>query len=166
MASGDVAAIVCGISYPGGANAGVPDVRPSSSSPAENWPVVKLDNSADTYVDFLCYCLSAVNMTVNLTFSLASATTGNVEFEISFHAPGTSEDIDSSHTFVYQASGSVSVPGTSGVLKETTVPLTTAQQDGLAANDYFLMRVRNNSGVSSPASGDIELLCPPIIKET
>lgn len=167
MASGDIAAIVEQLLYPdpGTVAPATPDVRLGGSG--ENIEVHDFDASTDEYLDFLCYALTAVGITITFQFMMSTATSGNIEIEAAIRRLDSAEDVDSSHTYSVQASGAVSVPSTSGVSKQTTVSFTTgAQMDSLAAGERFVLRINRNVGVASNAAGDMELMGWPVITET
>ena len=167
MASGDIAAIVLGI-IPPGSDAATMDARPGGSTPAENVHVYDFDASSDEYLDFECYALTAAGITITHEFMMSSATTGNIEIETALRRlDRSSEDIDAAHTYSYQSTGAEAVPGTSGVSKQVMTAHTTgAQMDNLAAGDRFILRVKRDTTVTHNASGDMEYMEPPIIKET
>lgn len=165
MASGDVVAIVMERLFPG-SNPATPDVRPGGSTPAESFSVMDYDGTTDEYVDYLCHLLSTVNLTITHEFMMSSATSGNIEIETGIRRLDTAEDVDTSHTYSWQSSGAVSVPGTSGYPKQTTTAHTTSQVDGTVAGEKFILRVRRDNTVASNATGDMEYLGFPIIRET
>jgi hypothetical protein len=166
MASGDIAAIVLGPWFPG-ANTATPDVRAGGSTPAENHEVYDFDGTTDEYLDFLCYALTAVGITITHEFMMSSATSGNIEIETALRRRDTADDIDVSHSYSFQSSGAVSVPGTSGYSKQTTTAHTTgAQMDSVVAGERFILRVKRDNTVASNASGDMEYMGIPVIKET
>lgn len=111
------------------------------------------------------YCFWQFNMpgdyvgspVFKFTFSMASATSGNVVCEIDVKAvTEATEDIDSA---AYAATNSLTqaVAGTEGYTVHASESL--ANDDSLAANDFVQIRFSRNGGSGSDtATGDLELL--------
>ena len=111
------------------------------------------------------YCFWQFNMpgdyvsspVFKFTFSMASATSGNVVCEIDVKAvTENTEDIDSA---AYGSTNSITqaVAGTGGYTTQASESL--ANDDSLAAHDFVQIRFSRNGGSGSDtATGDFELL--------
>ena len=100
-------------------------------------------------------------LTAVLSWIMASATTGNVVWRVSVEAitdADAAPDLDAADSFdTANSSGAVAVPATAGLLKQTSVTLTT--QDSVAAADYLRIKVdRDAANASDTATGDAYLL--------
>lgn len=146
---------------PPGANVATIDARPGGSTPAENILVWDFDAAAIEYMDFKCQLLDyeGGGLTFTLPFMMTTATSGNVVIEVAVRRLDTAEDVDTSHTYVYQGA-TVGVPGTSGFPAYPTVALTHgAQMDNWADGELAIVRVRRNAtDGGDTATGDMELL--------
>lgn len=91
----------------------------------------------------------------DIFFIMASATSGNVVWNVSVNAvsSGDSEDLTAVSGYDTANTSTVAVPGTAGYLTRTTIDLT--NKDGVVAGDYVrLLLTRNASSGSDTASGD------------
>ena len=100
-------------------------------------------------------------MTAVLTYMMASATSGNIEFEVAVEAISDADatDLDATTSFdTVNASGAVAVPGTAGYIDQVSVTLTT--QDSAAAADLLRISVSRDAddGTNDTATGDLYLL--------
>jgi len=99
------------------------------------------------------------SLTAKIQYSMASATSGKVDFEVEVMAvsDGDSQDVDSaSFDSVNEISGGTTVPGTAGYLDEISVPLT--NNDSISAGDLVTIRVnRDHDDADDTASGDAEV---------
>lgn len=96
-----------------------------------------------------------------ITYMMASATSGTVEFEVAVEAvtDGDSTDLDATTSFdTVNASGSVTVPGTAGYIDQASVTLTNA--DSIAAGDLIRISISRDAddGTNDTATGDLYLL--------
>lgn len=91
---------------------------------------------------------------------MASATSGSIEFEAAIRrAQAAGDDIDSAHTFDFNASGAVTVSGTAGVPFAVEITFTDgADMDSLADGEYGVLRIRRNTSVSGDATGDCQIM--------
>lgn len=96
-----------------------------------------------------------------ITYMMATATSGNVEFEVAVEAvtDGDSTDLDATASFdTVNASGATAVPGTAGYIDQVSVTLTNA--DSIAAGDLIRISVSRDAddGTNDTATGDLYLL--------
>lgn len=102
---------------------------------------------------------SGGNITVDIDWVAATATTGAVTWGVEFerNTPG-GNDIDS-NSYAAQQTGNSTTNATSGVITRTTIILTQTQADNVASNDYFRMRFeRLPTDGSDTMSGDAQVL--------
>lgn len=95
---------------------------------------------------------------IRLVYSLASATSGNVIWNVSVMAvtPGDSADINTESYDTTNAS-TEAVPGTAGYLDTASITLSNA--DSAAAGDFVKIKIaRDADNGSDTASGDVELV--------
>lgn len=127
---------------------------------ANNVPYMAFD---DTTVES-CYWMFRMpanygsGLVAKIQYSMASATSNSVDFEISIMAvsAGDSHDLDSD-SYDTVNSGSDTVPGTAGYLKEISITLTNA--DNVAAGDYVRIKLSRDSddATNDTATGDCEV---------
>jgi len=93
-----------------------------------------------------------------IQYSMASATSNDVEFEVSVMAvsDGDAQDLDAD-SFDTVNSGSATVPGTAGYLDEISITLTNA--DSVAAGDWVCVKLARDAddGTNDTATGDAEV---------
>lgn len=100
--------------------------------------------------------------TVNVAISyiMASATSGDVEFEVALEAVTDADalDLDATTSFDTVNTVKVTVPGTAGYMDVATATMTNA--DSIAAGDYFRLSVSRDADDSTndTATGDLYLL--------
>ena len=103
-------------------------------------------------------------MTAVVTYIMASATSGTVEFEVSVEAvtDGDSTDLDAGDSFDSINTGSETVPGTAGYMSQIAVTLT--NQDSIAAGDYVRVKLSRDAddGTNDTATGDCYVLAVEI----
>lgn len=144
-----------------------------ASYPASNFPQLTLSNrrpvlafDADTqetaYWSGIAPQGLSGALTAVVTYAMASATSGTVEFEVALEAitDGDATDTDAATSFdTVNASGALTVPGTAGYIDQGSVTLTNA--DSIAAGDYFRISVSRDAddGTNDTASGDCLVLC-------
>lgn len=99
-------------------------------------------------------------ITVVVSYIMASATTGTVEWEAALEAitDGDATDLDATTSFDTVNSGSATVPGTAGYIDQISITMTNA--DGLAAGDYFRLSISRDAddGTNDTATGDAYIL--------
>lgn len=126
-------------------------------------PVLDFDAATDeeaVFSDVMPRNYAGGGITVNLHYSMSSATSGNVMWEAAFERIGDGQqDIDSDGFASVQASGAVAVPGTSGHVDICTITFTDgAQMDSVAVGEGFRFKVRRDAdNGSDTATGDAEL---------
>ncbi len=93
---------------------------------------------------------------LKLVYTMASATTGTIEFEVSLWAVTDGEDADTESYDTVNTS-TETVPGTAGLSSDISVTLT--NNDSLAANDLVHVKVFRDAddGTNDTATGDLEL---------
>jgi hypothetical protein len=158
MASGDEIAIA----YPqmqmgDGAGYGVPDRR--------NRHIV-LNLAADDYAVFPLYVSQLYDgggFTVDLFYSMVSATSGSITLQVSFERTTLNTDDTDSDSYATGKSVTDTVPGTAGVVKKATVTFSNSEIDGLTAGDIGRVRVRRTDAGGT----GLELRSPClVIRET
>jgi hypothetical protein len=96
-----------------------------------------------------------------ITYMMASATSGNIEFEVAVEAitDADATDLDATTSFdTVNASGAITVPGTAGYIDQVSVTLTNA--DSVAAGDLLRISISRDAddGTNDTATGDLYLL--------
>lgn len=93
---------------------------------------------------------------LKLQYTMASATSGTVEFEVSVWAVSDGEDGDT-ESYDTANTGSETVPGTAGLTSEISISL--SNNDSMAAADLVHIKVFRDAddGTNDTASGDLEL---------
>ncbi len=96
-----------------------------------------------------------------ITYMMASATSGNIEFEVAVEAitDADATDLDTTTSFdTVNASGAITVPGTAGYIDQVSVTLTNA--DSIAAGDLVRISISRDAddGTNDTATGDLYLL--------
>lgn len=97
----------------------------------------------------------------DIDYAMATATSGNVAFEVSVEAvtPGDAIDLDAADSFDSANSNSGAVPATAGYPQRITVTL--SSKDSVAAGDYVrlkLARIAPTNGSTATATGDARVL--------
>ena len=97
-------------------------------------------------------------VTVYLHYSMTSAESGTVDWDVSFERIGDSQlDIDSDSFAAVNSVDNTTVPGTSGHVDIVSVAFTNgADMDSVAKGESFRIKVSRDSN-SDDASGDAEL---------
>lgn len=100
-------------------------------------------------------------MTLVLTYMMASATSGNIEFEVAVEAvtDGDATDLDAGTSFdTVNASGAITVPSTAGYIDQVSVTLTNA--DSVASGDLIRISISRDAddATNDTATGDLYLL--------
>lgn len=93
---------------------------------------------------------------LKLVYSMASATTGTIEFEASIWAVSDGEDADT-ESYDTVNNSTETVPGTAGLSSDLSNTLTNA--DSLAANDLVHIKLFRDAddATNDTATGDLEL---------
>lgn len=105
-------------------------------------------------------------VTVYIHYSMSSATTNTVDWDVAFERVGDQQqDVDSDGFATAQSVDNTTVPGTSGFVDIVNVAFTNgAQMDSIAVGEKFRIKITRDA-VSDDAAGDAELHCIEI-KET
>src|SRR3990167_11118563 len=160
MASGDPVVQVLSI-MPPAANYATFDVRPSASTPAENFPVWDFDPTAIEYLDFLCILrgYDGGGLTFTLPWSASTAASGQTRWEMAIRAvPDDTEDIDAAHTYDFNGLSDTAASA-SGEPSYPTIAFTNgADMDSWADGQVAIVRVRRDpTHVDDNMAGDAEL---------
>jgi hypothetical protein len=96
---------------------------------------------------------------------MASATSGNVDFEVAVEAitDADATDLDATTSFdTVNSSGATAVPGTAGYIDQVSITLTNA--DSIAAGDLVRISVSRDAddGTNDTATGDLYLLAAEV----
>lgn len=97
-------------------------------------------------------------LTAIVTYVMASATSGDVDMDVSLEAvsDGDATDLDTADSFdTVNSVDNTVVPATAGYIDQVSVTLTNA--DSIAAGDYFRLRVTRDAA-SDTATGDMYVL--------
>lgn len=161
MASGDPVVKILSI-LPPGASMATPDTRAGGSTPAESVDVWDFDASAIEYLDFKCTLegYDGGGLTFTLPWSASSATTNEVVWGIAIRRmDDDAEDIDASHTYVYNDATADTAPSASGELSYPTIAFTDgADMDSWGNDEVAIVRVRRNAtDAGDDMTGDAEL---------
>lgn len=139
--------------------------------PASNFPQLTLVNrrpvlAFDASTDETCYWTSIApqgltgTLVAIVTYIMASATSGKVDFEGSIEAvsDGDATNLASSDSFDTANDNNATVPGTAGYIDQITITLT--NKDSIAAGDYFRFRLMRDAddGTNDTATGDCYVL--------
>lgn len=94
----------------------------------------------------------------NLTYSMASATSNNVDLEVDVMAVADGETpTTASFDTTNEVTGGTTVPGTAGL--RDTVSITLSNNDSIAAGEMMIVRInRDHDDADDTATGDLELL--------
>ena len=97
---------------------------------------------------------------VNLFFTMTSATSGDVDWKVSFERLAASDqDIDSA--LIYSSATTitdVAVPSVSGEIAVSTITVTSgSRMDNIVAGDMFSLKLTRDAATDT-ATGDAELL--------
>lgn len=100
-------------------------------------------------------------MTAVISYMMASATSGNIEFEVAVEAitDGDATDLDATASFdTVNSSGAITVPGTAGYPDQVSVTLTNA--DSIAAGDLVRISISRDAddATNDTAAGDLYFL--------
>ena len=135
--------------------------NPAAFTTRNSHSVLNFDDSTDESVVFECIMspdYAAGNLTVALYWAAASATTGNVGWDVSFERIALDTlDIDADSFAAAQSVTDVA-PGTTGHVTKATITFTQAQADGVTARDPFRILVTRDAAVASDLTGDAQLL--------
>jgi len=125
-------------------NALYPSTNPAGAFSRNSHPIIVFDDATAESVIFpnsVGSGYSGEDITVNIDWVAETATTGGVTWGVSFEANSTGgNDIDLD-SFSAQQTGTDTTNATSGIITTTSITLTQAQADAIAAGDYFRMEL-------------------------
>lgn len=139
----------------------------SAEFPTSNFPQLVIVNvrpalAFDATTAETCYWTFVVpqgitgTKTFVISYSMASATTGGVAFDVAVEAVSTGDatDLDATTSFATTNTGTdAAVPGTAGYMEQISITLT--NDDSMAAADYLRISVtRAVANGSDTATGD------------
>lgn len=139
-----------------------PATNPAVAESRNGHPLLSFDDTVAENVifhDAMSRDYSAGNVIVDIDWVAASATSGGVTWGVEFEriAPG-GQDIDSDG-FAAQQTGTSTTNATSGIVTRTSISLTQAQADAIAAGDAFRLRVQRVVGDGGDTMvGDAQIL--------
>lgn len=132
---------------------------PELTIDAQRRPILRFDASTDEAAYWTSIAPQGLTGTVTaeILAYMLSGTSGSVRFQVAVEAvtPADAVDLDSADSFDSDNSAGASVPATQGHLFVVSVTLT--NKDGIAASDYFRVRVRRDADGTSgtdDATGD------------
>lgn len=144
---------------------------PANQPPAANYatlaarnthPVLEYDDTTTEGAQFagtMPANYAGGNIAVTLKWMAKTATTGNIGWIVAFENDSAGQDLDSDGYAADQTVAGVAVPGTSGVVGESSLTVTAgAATDAIAAGDLFRLRVQRDVATSGDATGDAQLL--------
>lgn len=160
MASGDPVVVIHKIIQPDADYAPLA-VQAGGSTPAEQVPVYKFDDTTIQYLDLLCMLVGYDDngLGITLPWSSPDQTAGSMQWEAAIRAlpDDDTENIAAAHTYQYNSVVSV----TSGVATGVTYPVVTftdgADMDNWADGQMAILRIRRNTGGTNTLSGDAYL---------
>lgn len=142
----------------------------SSEAPSSNFallgtrnlhPILKFDASTNWSAIFrgkMPQHYAGGGVDVYLVFTMATAITGDVDWDIAFELIGTSLDIDADSFAAVNSVDNTTVPGTSGVPGEVSRSFTDgADMDSVVAGAMYRVKVTRDAA-SDTAAGNAELL--------
>jgi len=126
-----------------------------------NHPVLDFDDSTDESAEFsgiLPNQYGGGGVTVYLHYSMTSATSGNVDWDVSFERIGDQQlDIDSDSFATAKSVDDTTVPSTTGNVDVVSISFSDgSDMDSVAAGELFRIRVTRDASEDT-ASGDAEL---------
>lgn len=153
MASGDTLLLIPAHSLDAGSTATL-DIR--NSHPVLDFDAATNENAVFTAVMPQHY--DGGGITVYLHYSMTSATTGDIDWDVELERIGDQQlDIDADSFAAANSVDNTTVPGTSGNVDVVSVAFTDgADMDSVAAGELFRIRVTRDAA-SDTAAGDAEL---------
>lgn len=155
MAAGDILAVFTAHQYePTSSNFATPDTR-------NGHPVLDFDggtNESVNFTGFMPWHYGGGGVTAYIGYSMTSATSGDIDWDLAFERIGDSQqDIDSDGFAAVNSVDNTTVPGTSGHVDVVTIAFTDgADMDSVAAGEMFRIRVTRDAA-SDTATTDAEL---------
>lgn len=155
MAAGDLLAVFTAHQYePTSSNFATPDTR-------NGHPVLDFDgatNESANFTGFMPWHYGGGGVTAYIGYSMTSATSGDIDWDLAFERIGDQQqDIDSDGFASVQSVDNTTVPGTSGNVDVVTIAFTNgAQMDSVAAGEMFRIRITRDAA-SDTTTTDAEL---------
>jgi len=135
-------------------------IRTGGSTPAEQVGIFLFDDTIVEYLDFKCLLIgyNGGGLTFTLPWSAATATTNDVRWGIGIRrVQDDAEDIDASHTYVYNDATDDTAPSASGEISYPTLTFSDGgDMDSWADLEVAIVRVRRTAATSN-MTGDAEL---------
>lgn len=124
-------------------------------------PVLDFDESTNesaVFSNIMPQRYAGGGLTVYIHYSMTSATSGDVDWDVAFERVGDQAlDIDSDSFAAVNSVDNTTVPGTSGLVDVVSITFTDgADMDSVAAGELFRVKVTRDA-TSDTASGDAEL---------
>lgn len=116
-------------------------------------------NESAVFTGILPRSYAGGGVTVYIHYAMTSATSGDIDWDVSFERIGDQQlDIDSDSFASAQSVDNTTVPATSGNVDIVSIAFTDgAQMDSVAAGESFRLKVTRDAA-SDTASGDAELI--------
>ncbi len=134
------------------------------SAPATDFAIARASNSASTpvavvrlyefsdssvqYLDFFSIVegYDGGGLDIHLAWGQVNAGSGNVRWEVGFRRLEYGvDDFDASHAYSYVGT-TVAANGTAGVINFSSIAVLNSEIDGIVDRDYFILRLRRNTG--------------------
>lgn len=139
-----------------------PATAPAAAASRNEHPLIAFDDTAAENIIFhgaMSQDYSAGNLTVDLSWIAATATTGDVKWNVAFERMndgGPDLDADS---FAAVQTVTDTTNATSGIIKKTSITFTQAQADAIAASDAFRLKVTRDAAAGGDTLvGDAQLV--------
>lgn len=134
-----------------------------------NHPVLDFDDSTNesaVFTGILPRIYNSGGITVYIHYSMTSATSGFIDWDVSFENIGDQQqDLDSDGFAAVKSVNNTTVPATSGNVDIVSIAFNNgSQMDNINVGDTFRLKITRDA-VSDSASGDAELIAIEI-KET
>lgn len=155
MAAGDILAVFTAHQYePTSSNFATPDTR-------NGHPCLDFDggtNESANFTGFMPWHYGGGGVTAYIGYSMTSATSGDIDWDLAFERIGDQQlDIDSDSFAAVNSVDNTTVPGTSGNVDVVTIAFTDgADMDSVAAGEMFRIRITRDAA-SDTATTDGEL---------
>ena len=157
MASGDTLAIFTPLQNEPAATSGATiDNRPTTGSPV-NWrPVLEFDASADETAIFTALMPrnygAGTSINVIIFWVSDASSSGSVMFSVSIERCDSALDLDGDSFATAINGAAVTTSGTLGTGTYTSITLTNAEADAIAAGEWFRLRVARVTASDTMAS--------------
>jgi hypothetical protein len=144
------------------ANAIYPSSNYATKDIRNVYPVLDFDDSTNETIYFVGLMpkqYQGNGIDVNLFFTMTSATSGDVDWKVSFERLAASDqDIDSDSYSSETSITDVAVPSVSGEIAVSTITVTSgSSMDNIVAGDMFSLKLTRDAATDT-ATGDAELL--------